>query len=136
LVVETGDVIRIERGAVSRVGHEPVRPLFVDGPLVGDEDELGLRARRKLLYNGVVFLDVLLAAPENVVIYMPGVPDPSGALEDDIRDLVEEALTPAPHPEGLGAARDDLQAAVRRLIRRRTEKRPVVTAILTPSPPG
>jgi len=136
LVVETGDVIRVEHGAVSRVGHEPVRPLFVDGPLVGDEEELGLRARRKLLYNGVVFLDVPLAAPGDVKIHMPGVPDPDGTLEEDIRDLVEEALTPAPPPEGRNAARDDLQAAVRRLIRRRTEKRPVITAILTPPPGG
>ncbi len=130
LVVETGDVIRLEEGTVRRAGHEPIRPLFVDGPLVGDEDELDLRGRRKLLYNGVVFLDISLDAPGEAAIYMPGVPDPDGEVEEQIRDLLEEALAKTPQAEALDAARSDLQAAVRRLIRRRTEKRPVVTAIL------
>ncbi len=130
LVVETGDVIRLEDGALSRAGHEPIRPLFADGPLVGDEDELDLRGRRKLLYNGVVFLDIPLGNPKDAVVHMPGVPDPDGDLVEDILDLVEEALHPTPHAEALDAVRADLQAAVRRLIRRATEKRPVVTAII------
>lgn len=130
LVVETGDVIRLEAGAVTRAGHEPIRPLWVDGPLVGDEDELDLRGRRKLLYNGVVFLDIPLDAPGDTVVHMPGVPDLYDDLGDLIRDVVVEALTPRPHPEALDTVRADLQTAVRRLIRRNTEKRPVVTAIL------
>ena len=130
LVAETGDVIRLENGAVSRVGHEPIRPLFVDGPLVGDEDELDLRGRRKLLYNGVVFLDIPLDAPGDAVVHMPGVPDLYGSLVEEIKDLINKAITPPPHAEELDAARGDLQAAVRRLIRRETDKRPVVTAIL------
>ena len=130
LVMETGDVVRLDRSGVSRAGHEPVRPLFVDGPLVGDEDELDLRGRRKLLHNGVVFLDVPLGAPEDAVVHMPGVPDPDGTLEEDILALILETLTPHPHAEELDKVRNDLQAAVRRLIRRNTEKKPVVTAIL------
>ena len=130
LVVETGDVIRLEGGAVSRAGHEPIRPLWVDGPLVGDEDELGLRERRKLLYNGVVFLEIPTNAPGDVIVHMPGVPDPEGDLREDIIDLVRDALTPLPHAEELDGVKAEIQAAVRRLIRRATEKRPVVTAIL------
>ena len=130
MVMETGDVVRLEDGMVRRAGHEPIRPLFVDGPMVGDEDQLDLRGRRKLLYNGVVFLDISPDAPGDAAIYMPGVPDPNGDVEEQIRDLLEETLSSPPHPEEREAVRADLQAAVRRLIRRRTDKRPVVTAIL------
>ncbi|MFH1532128.1 MAG: ribonuclease J [Pseudomonadota bacterium] len=130
LVVETGDVIRLKDGEVQRAGHEPVRPLFVDGPLVGDEDELDLRERRRLLYNGVVFLDIPLNAPGETVVHMPGVPDLYKDLKEQIVTLVVDALTPLPHREERDAARTALEASVRRLIRRETEKRPVVTAIL------
>jgi len=132
LVVETGDVIRLKDGAVERIGHEPVRALFADGPLVGDEDELDLRGRRKLLYNGVVFLDIPLSSPGDAVFHMPGVPDPDGALEEQLRELVEETLAETPSAEEQSRIKENLQAAVRRMIRRHTEKRPAVTAILRP----
>ncbi|MBM4370340.1 MAG: ribonuclease J, partial [Deltaproteobacteria bacterium] len=130
LVVETGDVIRLEGGELRRAGTEPVRPLFVDGPVVGSEDELRLGERRKLLYNGLVLLDVPVARPAAATVQLLGIPDRTGEIEARALELAQAVAAAAPPREERDAAREELQAAVRRLVRRHTEKKPVVLAVL------
>jgi ribonuclease J len=131
-MMEDGDIIRLSPGAPEIVDSAPVGRLVLDGtrlvPLKGEV----MNARRRMLFNGVVVASLAVDAAGRLVgsprISAPGLLDPDGEdTERAVSDLTR-AMDDLPRAlrgddEGLTEA---VRAALRRLLGRKLQKRPLV----------
>lgn len=134
VVIENGAVVRLAPGPVAVVDHQPTGRLAVEGDLLLDIDGETMRARRRIMYNGMATASLVVDGAGALVV-APRLT--LGGLVTDAEHAVEEGLIAVVHEtlDTLSAAerRDDeaLGEAVRRAIRRavmaRFGKRPVTT---------
>lgn len=138
--VRNGDMLRLAPGEAEIVDQVPYGRILKDGTVIGTEEEVGVRDRRRLSFAGHVAVNVVLdersdlaGDPDLVAIGIP-VADPGG-------EPMEEVLLSA----AIGAVRSipranrrdlDLVAeAVRRAVRSAADnswgKKPVVTVFVT-----
>jgi len=138
--VRNGDMLRLAPTPVEVIDKVPFGRCYKDGKLIGDEDELGIKERRKLSFVGHVAAALVLDhrhdlvdAPELVAF---GVPETNGRgdlIEDILIDKIEEAILSIPRPR----RKDDelLREAARRAIRASVNeiwgKKPIVTVFLS-----
>jgi ribonuclease J len=121
LVIENGDMIRLDRGGAERVDEIPVGRIASDGkgllPIGGSV----LRERRRVGNDGVVIAGIVLdrrgwlAAPPQISLI--GLTEASAAPAASLRDAVADALEGLPAP----VRHDDnaVRETVRRVLRRR-----------------
>jgi len=121
LVIENGDMIRLDRGGAERVDEIPVGRIASDGkgllPIGGSV----LRERRRVGNDGVVIAGIVLdrrgwlAAPPQISLI--GLAEATAAPAAGLRDAVADALEGLPAP----VRHDDnaVRETVRRVLRRR-----------------
>jgi len=138
--VRNGDMIRLAPGASEIVDQVPFGRLFKDGRLIGSEETMGIRDRRKLSYVGHVAVNVVLddrhdiaGDPDIVAIGVAKADARGKPLEDLMLDAAIGAIESIPR-----ARRKDLDLvaeAVRRAVRAAANeawgKKPVVTVFVT-----
>lgn len=138
--VRNGDMIRLAPGPAEIVDQVPFGRIFKDGRLIGSEDEMGIKDRRKLSYVGHVAVNVVLddrheiAGDPDVVAIGVARTDARG---EDMEDLMLDAAIGA--IESIPRARrkdlDLVAEAVRRAVRAAANeawgKKPIVTVFVT-----
>ncbi|UXN07386.1 ribonuclease J [Bartonella sp. HY761] len=137
--IRNGDMLLLAPGEVRIIDEVPVGRIYKDGYLLGDEDELGIRERRKLSYVGHVAVSLLmdknfdLASAPDLVAY--GVPETDGRgelMEDLLMDRVEDAIGSIPKQRRRDSevVRESARRAVRSAVNEIWGKKPVVTVFL------
>jgi ribonuclease J len=138
--VRNGDVLRLAPGDVEIVDQIPFGRIYKDGKLVGTDEDMGVRDRRKLSYVGHVAVNVVLddrhelAGDPDLVAIGTAKADARGTL---IEDLMLDAAIGAVESIPRVRRRDlDLVAeAVRRAVRSAANeawgKKPLVTVFVT-----
>jgi ribonuclease J len=136
LLIEDGDVIELSADAARRIDRVSAGRIFVDRGASGEIDDLVVRDRRHISAEGIlvpiVVLDrttgALQSPPE---IVMRGLPDAT-ILDAEIALRIEEILAGRPPEERLDPAltRERLRLEIRRLVRRRTDKKPLVIPVV------
>ena len=138
--VRNGDMLRLWPGAAEIIDQVPFGRIYRDGKLIGDDQLMGIRDRRKLSYVGHVAVNVVLdekyelaGDPDLVAIGVPAT-DPSGEpLEDLMLDAAVGAIESIPRQRRKDL--DLLSEAVRRAVRGAANeawgKKPIVTVFVT-----
>lgn len=138
--IRDGDMLRLWPGAAEIIDQVPFGRVFKDGKLVGSDEAMGIRERRKLSFAGHVAVNVVLddkyelsGDPDLVAIGVAEADASGEALEELMLDAAIGAVDSIPR-----ARRKDLdlvQEAVRRAVRGAANeawgKKPLVTVFVT-----
>ena len=138
--VRNGDMLRLAPGAPEIIDQVPFGRVYKDGHLIGSEEAMGVRERRKLSYAGHVSVNVILDdryeladEPDLVAIGIAKADESGVDLEDLMIEAAESAVNSIPR-----ARRKDLDLvaeAVRRAVRNASEdawgKKPIATVFVT-----
>ncbi len=138
--VRDGDMIRLAPGAAEIIDQVPYGRYFKDGKLIGDDEAMGIRERRKLSFAGHVAVNVVLdekyelaGDPDLVAIGVAKVDASGEELEEIMIDAAVGAVTSIPRPRRKDL--DLVQEAVRRAVRGAANetwgKKPLVTVFVT-----
>jgi len=138
--VRNGDMIRLAPGAAEIIEQVPFGRIFKDGRLVGSEEDMGIKDRRKLSYVGHVAVNVVLddryeisGDPDLVAIGVAAV-DANG---DDMEDLMLDAAIgavesiPRVRRKDLNLVAEAVRRAVRASANEAWGKKPIVTVFVT-----
>ncbi len=126
-----GTVLRIKKDHADEIGRLQTGRQAVDGSRTVALGGETLRDRRQVLENGAVLISAAIDRDGELVadleISTHGLTDTDDEeLLDDIADVVEETLDEA-SGRNIDAKADKVRTAVRRFLRHRFNKRPVVT---------
>jgi ribonuclease J len=138
--IRNGDMLRLAPGAPQIVDQVPYGRIFKDGRLLGDDEAMGIRERRKLAFAGHVAVNVVLddrfdlaGDPDLSAFGVPKKDATGEEIEEVMIDAVVEAVDSIPR-----VRRKDLELvseAVRRAVRAAANqawgKKPVVTVFVT-----
>ena len=138
--VRNGDMLRLAPGDPAIIDQVPSGRIYKDGNLIGSDEAMGVRDRRKLSFAGHVSVNVVLderyelAGDADIVAIGVAKTDAAGEdMEDVMLDAAEGAVDSIPK-----ARRKDLDLvaeAVRRAVRNAANdawgKKPVVTVFVT-----
>ena len=138
--VRDGDMLRLFPGPAEIIGQVPFGRVYKDGLLIGSEEEMGIRERRKLSFAGHVVVNVVLderydlAGDPDIVGIGVAKTDAAGRpLEDSMLDAAIGAVESIPRQRRRDL--DLVSEAVRRAVRSEADeiwgKKPVVTVFVT-----
>jgi ribonuclease J len=138
--VRNGDMIRLAPGAAEIVDKVPFGRIYKDGRLVGDDEEMGIRERRKLSFAGHVAVNVVLddryemaGDPDIVAIGVATVNEHGEDIEGLMLQAAVGAIDSIPRQRRKDL--DLVQEAVRRAVRSTANeiwgKKPLVTVFVT-----
>ncbi len=138
--VRNGDMLRLAPGDPEIVDQVPFGRIYKDGWLIGSEEAVGIRDRRKLSFAGHVAVNVVLddryemaGEPDLVAIGVAQKDRQGEALEDLMVDAAMGAVDSIPRQRRKDL--DLVQEAVRRAVRSAADKawgkKPVVTVFVT-----
>ena len=137
IVVENGAVVRLSPDPAGVVDHVAVGRLVVDGGSIVDVDDDALGARRKLTHNGLITASLVVDADGNLVappgVAVIGVADPAGTLAAGCVEALKDGLAALrPARKVLDQAIEEAaRAALRRVLKPLTRKRPTIQVHLT-----
>jgi ribonuclease J len=129
--IHNGDMLRLWPGEAEVVDVVPTGRFYLDGKVLLDNKALAMRERRKLSYNGVVFIAIPLDAADRLAgaphVELIGVPEDDGAvaISDWVVDAVERVI-PSNGRLTPEKAEPSMRNAVRRELARRWGKKPEV----------
>ncbi|MCR4265992.1 ribonuclease J [Nitratireductor sp. ZSWI3] len=138
--VRNGDMLRLAPGPAEIVGEVPHGRYFKDGRLIGSDEEMGIRDRRKLSFAGHVAVNIVLddrseldGDPDIVAIGVAEA-DESGTLLEDI--MLEAAVgavrsIPRARRKDLDLVSEAARRAVRNAANAAWGKKPIVTVFVT-----
>lgn len=138
--IRNGDMLRISPGAAEIIDQVPFGRIFKDGKLIGSEEAMGIRSRRKLSFAGHVAVNVVLDDryeladdPDLVAIGVAETDNRGELLEDLMVDAAIGAVDSIPRQRRKDL--DLVQEAVRRAVRAAANeawgKKPLVTVFVT-----
>ncbi|MGO4832447.1 MBL fold metallo-hydrolase RNA specificity domain-containing protein, partial [Rhizobiaceae sp. 2RAB30] len=138
--IRNGDMLRLSPGAAEIIDQVPFGRLFKDGKLIGSEEAMGIRSRRKLSFAGHVAVNVVLDDryeladdPDLVAIGVAEADNRGDLLEDLMVDAAIGAVDSIPRQRRKDL--DLVQEAVRRAVRAAANdawgKKPLVTVFVT-----
>ncbi|MGN6584765.1 MAG: ribonuclease J [Rhizobiaceae bacterium] len=138
--VRDGDMLRIFPGPAEIIDQVPFGRVYKDGLLIGSEEEMGIRERRKLSFAGHVVVNVVLderydlAGDPDIVGVGVAKADAAGRpLEDQMLDAAIGAVESIPRQRRKDL--DLVSEAVRRAVRSEANeiwgKKPLVTVFVT-----
>ena len=138
--VRNGDLLRLAPGSAEIIDQVPFGRIYKDGKVIGTDEEVGVRDRRRLSFAGHVAVNVVLderfelaGEPDMVVIGLPKTNAAGEFFEDIMMEAAVGAVRSIPR-----ANRRDLDLvgeAVRRAVRSAAGeawgKKPIVTVFVT-----
>ena len=138
--VRDGDMLRLYPGAAEVVDQVPYGRVYKDGKLVGTDEAMGIRERRKLSFAGHVAVNVVLddkyelAGDPDLVAIGVAEADASGELLEDIMlDAAVGAVDSIPRQrrKDLDLVQESVRRAVRAAANETWGKKPLVTVFVT-----
>ncbi|NGN40848.1 ribonuclease J [Mesorhizobium sp. CGMCC 1.15528] len=138
--VRDGDMLRLAPGAAEIIDQVPFGRVYKDGKLIGDDETVGIRDRRKLSFAGHVAVNVVLddkyelsGDPDIVAIGVARTDQRGEDIEDLMLDAAIGAVDSIPRQRRKDL--DLVQEAVRRAVRSAANeawgKKPLVTVFVT-----
>lgn len=130
-VIENGQMLNITRDS-STIGEKiPLRPHYVDGPLVGDADELRLDERRRIGWTGVVAARLTLERGRKhwkttLELRSAGCPTNGDALLKEAQEYATQQLATLPLSATDRQIEEALVGALRAFFRRCLDRKPTV----------
>jgi ribonuclease J len=132
IVPRNGSVIKIAPGAAEEVGSVPSSVFAVDGKRLVVLDGKVIKERKKLLLNGTVTVTVILN--DQALCHQSPVLSSVGIFEEedcDLRDITNELEyaindTPSSKRRSDQFITEMVEKILRRVFRKRYEKRPVI----------
>ena len=134
LVVRNGDVARLHPGPVTIIDEAPWGRLHVDGNIILPGTDGPARERRKLSFNGVVSVSVMVGRdgelegdPEVSMFGLPETGVDGQAMEDIVLDVLDDVFEVLPKPKRRNdeVLEEFIYQAVRRAIDRQWGKKPL-----------
>jgi ribonuclease J len=138
--VRDGDMLRLWPGAATIIDQVPFGRLYKDGKLVGTDETMGIRDRRKLSYAGHVVVNVVLddryelsGDPDLVAVGVAQVDAGGEPLEDLMIDAAIGAVDSIPRQrrKDLDLVQESVRRAVRAAANQAWGKKPLVTVFVT-----
>ena len=135
-----GDMVRLAPGAAEIIHQVPHGRIFQDGLVVGNDDETGIRDRRKLSFAGHVAVNVVLddrfelaGDPDLVAIGVAEADRAGRPLEDLMLSAAIGAVDSIPRQrrKDLGLVSEAVRRAVRGAANDAWGKKPIVTVFVT-----
>lgn len=138
--VRNGDMLRIWPGTPEIIDQVPFGRIYRDGLLVGSEEAMGIRDRRKLSFAGHVAVNVVLddryelAGDPDIVAIGVAQADAKG---DDMEELMLDAAIgavdsiPRQRRKDLDLVQEAVRRAVRGMANEAWGKKPLVTVFVT-----
>jgi ribonuclease J len=129
--IHNGDMVRLAPAPTEVIDVVPSGRLYLDGDIMTNGQETATRERKKAAYNGVVFVAVPIDAANrlsgHVEVETVGLPQTDGMvkLSDWVLDAVERCI-PSNGKLTLERAENDIRIAVKREMKRRWGKKPIV----------
>jgi ribonuclease J len=138
LLIEDGDIVRLDDTGVRLAGKTPVGRVLIDGTLTGEIADEVLRDRRHLAEDGLVVPVVAInkqtgsveGAPE--IITRGFVMEDAEALLADGARVLAEVMAQASVEERTdsGLIKEKLRMELRRFVRKRSGRRPLVLPVI------
>lgn len=138
--VRNGDVFRIAPGEPEVVDQVPFGRIFKDGMIIGNEEEVGVKDRRKLSYVGHVAVNVVMdekydlaGDPDLIAIGLPANDRTGQNFEDMLLDAAIGAVESIPRVrrKDLDLVLEAVRRAVRNSANQAWGKKPIVTVFVT-----
>ncbi|EJF87879.1 hypothetical protein ME1_00843 [Bartonella vinsonii subsp. arupensis OK-94-513] len=137
--IRNGNVLRLAPEPVEVIDQAPVGRIYKDGCLIGDEDELGIRERRKLSYAGYVAVSLHMNSKhellDDIGLTTFGLPESNGkgeSFKNMLLDVVENTIYSIPRIKRKNneLIREATRRAVRAAVNEVWQKKPVCTVFL------
>ena len=138
--VRDGDMLRLAPGAAEILRKVPFGRVYKDGRLIGDDETMGIRDRRKLSFAGHVAVNVVLderyelaGDPDIVAIGVAMVNAKGDDMEDVMLDAAIGAFESIPRQrrKDLDLVQESVRRAVRGAANEAWGKKPLVTVFVT-----
>lgn len=137
--IRNGNMLKLAPGLAEIVGEVTVGRVYKDGKVIGDEEEVGVKERRKLAYGGIVTCSIVIDRHGNLAdeidMALHGLPDmtPDGhPFEDVVYDAAVGAAQSMPPKRRKDTAviEQAVFKAIRATVRDVWGKKPVVTVFV------
>lgn len=138
--VRNGDVIRLAPGPAEIIDKVPFGRVFKDGKIIGSEEDVGIKDRRKLSYVGHVAVNIvfddrydLAGDPDIVAIGVAQADARGNLLEDLMLDAAIGAVESIPRVrrKNLDMVAESVRRAVRAAANEVWGKKPITTVFVT-----
>ncbi|TIX80022.1 MAG: ribonuclease J, partial [Mesorhizobium sp.] len=138
--VRDGDMLRLYPGAATIIDQVPFGRIYKDGRLIGTDQAMGIRDRRKLSFAGHVAVNVVLddkyelaGDPDLVAIGVAEADARGESLEDLMIDAAIGAVDSIPRQRrrDLDLVQEAVRRAVRGVANEAWGKKPLVTVFVT-----
>jgi len=133
VLADLGAILSVGKGKVEHRGKMDVEEYYVEGPLVGNAEELKLKERRTLMFNGLVTVRIRLKKKSVEVlpdIGLHGVPDPDGSLSAALLETLEMAFTNRTTAPSQQEIEEEVRVLVRRVVKKRQQRKPLVQTLV------
>ena len=138
--IRNGDMLRLAPGDPGIIDQVPYGRIFKDGRIIGTEEAVGIRDRRRLSFAGHVAVNVVLddryqidGDPDIVAIGLPGLDQRGESLEELMLDAAIGAIESIPRVrrKDLDLVSESVRRAVRSAANEAWGKKPIVTVFVT-----
>lgn len=138
--VRNGDMLRLAPGNAEIVDQVQVGRIFKDAKIIGNEDQIGVKERRKLAYCGVISCSIVVDRHGNMAdeidMALHGLPDETNdghPFEDVVYDACVGAVKSIPPKKRKDIALVENAAfkAIRSIVNDEWGKKPVVTVFVS-----
>jgi ribonuclease J len=138
--VRDGDMVRLWPGHAEVIDQVPFGRIYKDGKLIGTDESVGIRERRKLSFAGHVAVNVVLddgyemaGDPDLEAIGLPETDAAGENFEDLLIDAAAGAVDSIPRQrrKDLDLVEDAVRRAVRAAANEAWGKKPMVTVFVT-----
>lgn len=138
--VRDGDLLRLWPGAATIIDQVPFGRIYKDGKLIGSDEAVGIKERRKLSFAGHVAVNVVLDDGYEMAgdpdLAAAGLPETDGSGESFEELLIDAAAgavesIPRQRRKDLDLVEDAVRRAVRAAANEAWGKKPMVTVFVT-----
>ena len=138
LLIEDGDVVEMTRDSASRAERVRVGTVFIDGA-AGEVEKVVLRDRRHLSGDGLLIPVVVIDRSTGRMESPPELVSRGFVWDDEGGNLLEESVAlvaetvrgcSAEERGDWGVVRSKIQGALRRFLRKRLRRRPMILPIV------
>lgn len=138
--IRNGDMLRLAPGDPGIIDQVPYGRIFKDGRIIGTEEAVGVKDRRRLSFAGHVAVNVVLddryqidGDPDIVAIGLPAADQRGESLEELMLDAAIGAIESIPRVrrKDLDLVSESVRRAVRSAANEAWGKKPIVTVFVT-----
>ena len=135
VIADLGDMLTVSARGVEHAGSLDLEECYIEGPLMGNAEDLKLRDRRRLLHNGLVIVRCTFKKRTRGVELRPeitlhGVPDPDGSLVDAMERSIINDFDNQLRGGSEKSIEEEVRILARRVVKKRQGRKPVVQVFL------